>query len=60
MTCNIPLSYKGKTVKNTVIEDVKDDIDKLPDSYFPKAAAIVFDKKYNGKDSVLPLSIFLT
>ena len=36
MTGNIPLSSKGKTGKNTVIDDVEDDVDELPDSDFPK------------------------
>ena len=33
-TGHIPSSYKGKTGKKTVIEDVEDDIDELPDSDF--------------------------
>ena len=31
---NIPSSSKGKTGENTVIEDVEDDIDELPDADF--------------------------
>ena len=58
MTGNIPLSFKGKTGKNTVIEDVKDDVYELPDSDFSKSAMRVFDKIDHGKDGVLPLSIF--
>ena len=38
---------------------MEDDIDELPDSYFSKAAARVFDKIYNGKDGVLPSSKFV-
>ena len=60
MTVNIPLSFKGNTGKKTVIEYVEDDVDELPDSYFSKAAARVFDKKNNGKAGFLPFSKFLT
>ena len=42
-----------------MIEDVEDDVDELPDLYFSKAAARVFDKIDNGKDGVLPLSNFV-
>ena len=45
---------KGKTGENTIIEDVEDDGDELPDSYFSKYAARLFDKIDNGKDGVLP------
>ena len=45
MTGNISSSSKGRTGEKTVIEDVEDDVDELPDSYFSKAAARVFDKK---------------
>ena len=31
----------------------------LPDSDFPKAAEIIFDKIYHGKDGVPPLSKFV-
>ena len=58
MTGNIPSSSKGKTGKNTVIEDVEDDIDELPDSYYAKAAGRVFDEIGHGKAGVLPLSKF--
>ena len=54
MTGNIPLSSKGKKDKKSVIEDVEYDIDGLPDSYFSKVAAIIFDSIDNGKDGVLP------
>ena len=37
-----------------MIEDVEDDINELPDSYYSKAPTVVFDKTYNGKDGVLP------
>ena len=57
MTSNIPLSYKGKTGKKTVIEHVEYNIDELPDSDPPKAAVRVFDKIYNGKAGVLTSSI---
>ena len=53
MTGYIPSSSKGKTDKNTVIEDVEDDVDELPDSDFSKSAARVFDKIDNGKAGVL-------
>ena len=53
MTGNIPSSYKGSTGEKTLIEDVEDGVDELPDSYFTKAAARVFDKIYNGKAGVL-------
>ena len=59
VTGNITLSSKGKTGENNVIEDVEDDIDELPDSYFSKTAARVFDEIGHGKASVLPLSKFL-
>ena len=35
MTGNIPSSSKGRTGEETVIEDVEDDVDELPDSDFP-------------------------
>ena len=35
---------------------MEDVVDELPDSDFDKAAAIVFDKIYNGKSGVLPSS----
>ena len=60
MTGNIPWSYKGKTGKKTVIEDVEDDIYEIPDSYFSKAAARVFDKIDHGKDGVIPFQGLLT
>ena len=53
MTGNIPSSSKGKTGKQTVIEDVEDDVDERPDSDFSKAAARVFDIIDNGKAGVL-------
>ena len=59
MTRNILSSYKGKTRRNNVIEDVEDDAYELPDSDYPKAAVRVFDKIYNGKAGVLPLSKFV-
>ena len=59
MTGNTPSSSKGKTSKNTVIEDVEDDIDELPDSDFSKFSARVFDKVDNRKAGVLPLSKFV-
>ena len=39
-TGHIPSSSKGKTGKNTVTEDVEDDIDELPDSDFPRATVM--------------------
>ena len=44
MTDNILSSYKDETGKNTVIEDVEDDVDELPSSDYPKYAVIVYDK----------------
>ena len=41
-----------------MIEDVKDDIDKIPDSDFTKAAAIVCDEIHNGRSGILPSSYF--
>ena len=54
-----PPRLKGKTGKKTVIEDVEDDVDELPDSDFDKAAAIVFDKIDHRKDGVLLSSKFV-
>ena len=59
MTVNIPSSNKGKIGKNNVIEDVEDDVDELPDSYFSKAASRVFDKIDHGKYGFLPPSKFV-
>ena len=42
-----------------MIEDVEDNIDELPDSYFAKSAAIIFDKIDHGNDGVLPSSKFV-
>ena len=42
-----------------MIEDVEYDVDELPDSDFAKAAAIIFDKRDNGKYCVLPSSKFV-
>ena len=42
-----------------MVEDVEYDVNELPDSYFSKAAARVFDKIDNGKDGFLPLSKFV-
>ena len=42
-----------------MIEDVEDDVDKLPDSCFSKSAARVFYNIDYGKDSLLPLSKFV-
>ena len=43
-----------KTVKNTVKEDVEDDVDGLSDSDCSKSAAILLDKIDHGKVGVLP------
>ena len=59
MTGNIPSSSKGRTALNTVIEDVEDELDELPDSDFSNSATILFDKIDNGKDGVLPSSKFV-
>ena len=40
-------------------EDVEDDVYEIPDSYFSKAAAILFDEIYHGKAGFLPLSKFV-
>ena len=56
---NITLSFKGKTVKITVIEDVEDDVDELLYSYFSDAFKRVFDEIDNGEASVLPSSKFV-
>ena len=56
MTGNITFSYKGKTGKKTVIEDVDDDKDKVPDTDFDKSVSRVYDKIDHVKDGVLPLS----
>ena len=56
---NIPSSPKGKTGEKTVIEDLEDDVDELPDSDSAKAAARVFDEIDNGKAGVLPSSKFV-
>ena len=42
-----------------MMEYVEDDVDELPDSYFAKAAARLFDKIYNGKAGVLTSSMFV-
>ena len=47
------------TGKNTMIKDVKDYLGLLPDSYFSKAASIIFYKTDIGKDFVFPLSKFV-
>ena len=59
VTGNSHSQYKGKTVKNTMIEDVVDGVDELPDSYFSKAATILFDEIDNGKAVFLPSSDFV-
>ena len=58
MTCHIPSSSKGKTGKKTAIEDVEDDIDELPDSYFFRATVRLFYEIDNGKAGLLPSSKF--
>ena len=59
MTGNILSYYKVKAVKNTVIEDMEDEVDELPDLYFPRASAILFDEIYHGNYGVLPSSKFV-
>ena len=59
MTGNIPSSFKVKTGENTVIEDVEDDVDKLPDSDFSKSAVRVSDNIDIGKAVVLTFSMFV-
>ena len=38
---------------------MEEDVDKLPDPYFSKSAAIIFDKIDNGEDGILPPSRFV-
>ena len=44
MTGNIHWSAEGKTGKKILIEDVEDEIDELPESYFARASVRVFGK----------------
>ena len=60
MTGNIKSSYKFKKGKKTAKEDAEDDVDEIPDSYFSKSTASVFDKIDNSKAGVLTLSKLLT
>ena len=53
MIVNITLSHKGNKGKTTMIEDVEDDIDELPDSDFFKSAGRVYGNIDNSKSSVL-------
>ena len=55
VTGHIPLSSKGKTGKKTVIEDMEDNIDGLPDSDFSRATVRLFYEIYNGKAGLLTL-----
>ena len=58
LTGHIPSSSKGKTGKKTVIEDVEDDIDELPNSNFSRATVRLFDEIDNGKAGLLTSSKF--
>ena len=58
VTGHIPLSSKGKTGKKTVIEDVEDDKDELPDSDFSRSTVRLFYEIDNGKAGLLPSSKF--
>ena len=49
MTGHIRSSSKGKTGKNTVIEDLEDDIDELPHSDFSRATVRLFYEIDNGR-----------
>ena len=49
MTGNIHWSAEGKTGKKILIEDVEDDVDELPDSYFFRASVRVFGKYIMGR-----------
>ena len=49
VTGHIPSSSKGKTGKKTVMEDMEDDIDELPDSDFSRATVRLFYEIDNGK-----------
>ena len=53
VTGRIPSSSKVKTAKKTVIEDVEDDIDELPDSDFSRATVRLFYEIDNGKAGLL-------
>ena len=53
------MSYKVKTVKSNVIEDVEYDVDEIHGPDFAKAAARVFDTIYHGQYGVLILSTFV-
>ena len=59
-TGNIPLSYKTKTGKKTVIEDMEDDIYELPVSDFSKFVARLSYEIYYWKAGILQLSDFFT
>ena len=59
VTGNIIFPSKGKTFEKTVMEDVEYDVYGLPDSYFSKASARVFDDIDNGKAGVLTPSKFV-
>ena len=58
VTGHIPSLFKGKTGKKTMIEDVEDDIDELPDSDFSRATIRLFYEIDNGKTGLLPSSKF--
>ena len=49
-------TFWGNTGKNTVIEDLEDDVYEVSDSDFSKATARVFDKIDHGNYGVIPLS----
>ena len=51
----LPGDLRAIHSKNTVIEDVEYDVDKITDSDFSKASAGVLDEINNGKAGVLPL-----
>ena len=54
VTGNIPSLSKGRTGEKTVIEDVEDDVDEIPDSDYAKYVARVFYEIENRKSNVLP------
>ena len=56
----LPGDLRAIHSKNTVIEDVEYDVDKITDSDFSKAAMRVFDKIYIGRDGALLSSSSLT
>ena len=55
VTGNITSLYKVNAGKKTVMKDVEDDIDGLPDSDFTKASTRLLGEINNETDAFLPL-----